>query len=116
VSRCFTRASRHASTEAAAAWPRIEESELKVAGVTAGTGFGKAVGLRISGKIFAFPKDGELILKLPSSRVAELIESGAGRPWGPGTKITKEWVAVSGAASEGWAPLVAEARMFVGSA
>ena len=37
------------------------------AGVTAGTGFGKTVGPRISGKIFAFPKDGELILKLPST-------------------------------------------------
>jgi hypothetical protein len=41
-----------------------------IAGVTAGTGFGKAVGLRISGRIFAFPKDGELILKLPSRQVA----------------------------------------------
>ena len=104
-----------APTDAAETWLRIEESELKIAGVTAGTGFGKAVGLRISGKIFAFPKDGELILKLPSSRVAELIESGAGRPWGPGTKVMKEWVAVSGAASEVWADLVAEARTFVGS-
>ncbi len=103
------------ATTAADAWLRIEESELRVAGVTAGTGFGKAVGLRISGKIFAFPKDGELILKLPSSRVAELIESGAGRPWGPGAKVMKEWVAVSGAASEVWAPLLAEGRTFVGS-
>ena len=104
-----------APTDAAEAWLRIEESELTVAGVTAGTGFGKAVGLRISGKIFAFPKDGELILKLPSSRVAELIESGAGRPWGPGTKVMKEWVAARADASEVWAPLVEEARTFVGA-
>ena len=104
-----------ASTDAAEAWLRIEESELRTAGVTAGTGFGKAVGLRISGKIFAFPKNGELILKLPSSRVAELIESGAGRPWGQGAKVMEEWVAVSGAASEVWAPLVVEARTLVGS-
>jgi hypothetical protein len=34
---------------------------------------------------------------------------------GPGTKVMKEWVAVSGAASEVWADLVAEARTFVGS-
>jgi hypothetical protein len=88
---------------------------LRIAGVSAGTGFGKAVGLRISGKIFAFPKDGELILKLPSSRVAELIESGAGRPWGPGAKVMKEWVAVSATASDLWAPLAAEAHTFVGS-
>ena len=104
-----------AQTDTAEAWPRIEESELTVAGVIAGTGFGKAVGLRISGKIFAFPKDGELILKLPSSRVAELIESGAGRPWGPGTKVMKEWVAARADASEVWAPLVEEARTFVGA-
>jgi hypothetical protein len=76
-----------APTDAAGAWLRIEESELKIAGVTAGTGFGKAVGLRISGRIFAFPNGGELIRKLPTSRVAELIESGAGRPWGPGSKV-----------------------------
>jgi hypothetical protein len=63
----------------------------------------------------AFPKDGELILKLPSSRVAELSESGAGRPWGPGTRVMKEWVAVSRAASDTWVLLVAEARTFVGS-
>jgi hypothetical protein len=93
-----------APTDAAESWLGIETSELKVAGVTAGTGFGKAVGLRISGKIFAFPKDGELIVKLPSSRVAELIESGAGRPWGPGAKVMKEWVAVTAAASDAWAP------------
>jgi hypothetical protein len=104
-----------ASTDAAQAWLRIEESELKVADVTAGTGFGKAVGLRIAGKIFAFPKDGELILKLPRSRVTELIESGAGRPWGPGARVMKEWVAVSAAANDAWAPLVEEARTFAGS-
>ena len=34
-----------APTDAAEAWLRIEESELRFAGVTAGTGFGKAVGL-----------------------------------------------------------------------
>ena len=105
-----------APADAADAWLRIEESELTVAVVTAGTGFGKAVGLRISGKIFAFHKDGELILKLPSSRVAELIESGAGRPWGPGTKVMKERVAGLRVASEVWAaPLVEEARTLVGS-
>jgi hypothetical protein len=104
------------STDVTEAWLRIEESELRLAGVTAGTGFGKAVGLRISGKIFAFPKGGELILKLPTSRVAELVESGAGRPWGPGARVMKEWVAVSAAASKDWAPLVVEAHAFVGSA
>jgi hypothetical protein len=102
--------------DAATSWGRIEESELKVAGVTSGTGFGRSVGLRIRGKIFAIHNDGELILKLPTNRVGELTESGKGRPWGPGTgRIMKEWVAVSGAASEHWGALAVEARTFVGS-
>jgi hypothetical protein len=102
--------------DAATSWARIEASELELAGVTSGTGFGRSVGLRIRGKIFAIYNDGELILKLPRNRVGELIESGEGRPWGPGTgKIMKEWVAVSAAASERWPSLAAEARTFVGS-
>jgi hypothetical protein len=102
--------------DAATSWARIEESELELAGVTSETGFGRSVGLRIRGKIFAIYNDGELILKLPRNRVGELIESGEGRPWGPGTgKIMKEWVAVSAAASERWPSLAAEARTFVGS-
>jgi hypothetical protein len=101
---------------AATSWGRIRESELKVAGVTSGTGFGRSVGLRIRGKIFAIYNDEELILKLPKNRVGELIESGKGRPWGPGTgRIMKEWVAIPEAAREQWGALAAEARTFVGS-
>ena len=101
----------------ATSWARIEESELKLAGVTSGTGFGRSVGLRIRGKIFAIYDDAELILKLPANRVGELTDSGKGRPWGPGTgRIMKEWVAVSAAAGEHWPTLAAEARTFVGSA
>ena len=103
-------------TTSSDAWRRIEESELEIPGVTAGTGFGRSGGLRISGKIFAIYNQGELVLKLSKGRVAELIESGEGSPWGPGTgRIMKEWVAVSAGAAEQWAALVAEAREFVGS-
>ena len=102
--------------DAATSWARIEESELEVAGVTSGTGFGRSVGLRIRGKVFAIYKDGELIVKLPRNRVGELIESGEGRPWGPGTgRIMKEWVALPEAASKHWPALATEARTFVGS-
>jgi hypothetical protein len=103
-------------TASAETWRRIEESELDIPGVTSGTGFGRSVGLRISGKVFALFNNGELVLKLPRARVGELIESGDGQPWGPGTgKIMKEWVAVASDATEQWAALVAEARAFVGS-
>ena len=99
------------------AWQRIEEAELKVAGVTAGTGFGRSVGLRISGKIFALlTADGRLVVKLPSDRVEALVESGAGERWGPGHgRVMREWVAVPPPAEESWSGLVEEARAYVGS-
>jgi hypothetical protein len=101
--------------DAAASWGRIEESELELDGVTSGTGFGGSAGLRVEGKIFAMYIDGELIVKLPAGRVGELIASGDGRPWGPGTgRVMKEWVAVSQAAGDSWGELAAEARRFVG--
>jgi hypothetical protein len=96
------------------AWQRIEESELAELGVSAGTGFGKSVGLRIAGKIFAMFNAGELIVKLPRGRVTELIDTGEGRAWGPGTgKVMKEWVAIAPAAVRQWPMLVAQAREFV---
>lgn len=98
------------------AWERIEQTELEVEGVTSGTGFGRSQGLRIRGKIYAIRKDDDLILKLPGERVQELIESGAGRAWGPGPGRTmREWVAIPAALSSRWASLASEARAFVGS-
>lgn len=100
--------------EADTTWKRLEQAELQVEGVATGTGFGRSVGLRIRGKIYAIQNDGELILKLPRDRVEKLIGSGAGRAWGPGTgRIMREWVAVSGARHDDWALLAAEARTFV---
>ena len=100
---------------AAETWRGIEESELAGADVTSGTGFGRSVGLRVHGKIFAMHNDGDLIVKLPRARVEELVASGEGHPWGPGTgRIMKEWVAVSEPARHQWAALVGEARAFVG--
>ena len=81
--------------------------------MTSGTGFGSSTGLRINGKIFAMYIDRELILKLPASRVGELVASGRGRPWGPGARTMKEWVAVSEAAADEWGALTVEARSFV---
>jgi hypothetical protein len=101
-----------ASTEA---WRRIEEAELAISSVSAGTGFGRSSGLRVSAKIYAIHNDGGLVLKLPSARVQELIATGDAAAWGPGTgKTMKEWVAISPAVIEDWPTLVAEARTFVG--
>ena len=97
-------------------WTRIEQAELEIEGVSPGTGFGRSSGLRIRGKIYAIQNDNELILKLPAERVEELIDSGTGRAWGPGTgRIMREWVAIADTHRTHWAPLTKEARTFVGA-
>src|SRR6266516_2036053 len=97
-------------------WQSIEESELTVLGVASGTGFGRSTGLRVSGKIFAIRASDELVVKLPKDRVEELVESGAGRRWGPGEeRVMKEWVVISSSAAPRWPALVREAREFVSS-
>jgi len=94
----------------------IAEWELARPGVTAGTGFGRSEGLRISSKIFAMLVRGELVVKLPRDRVEDLTASGVGHPFDPGHgRLMKEWVAVSPTASRRWRKLVEEARAFVGA-
>jgi hypothetical protein len=84
-------------------------------GVTLGSpgrGFGSGA-LRAGGRIFAMPRDGGLVLKLPARRVAELIASGQGMPFdaGKGTPM-KEWVVVGEQAAGQWLDLAAEALAF----
>jgi hypothetical protein len=95
-------------------WGPIAKTQLATGGVTAGTGFGKTEGLRISGKIFAMLVKGELVVKLPKARVAELSAVGIGQPFDPGHgRLMKEWVAVPIKAGRRWPALVEEAREFV---
>jgi hypothetical protein len=97
-------------------WKSIAQSELAMPGVTGSTGFGRSEGLRVSGKIFAMLVKGELVVKLPKDRVADLTASGVGHQFDPGHgRLMKEWVAVSHNAARRWRPLVKEARGFVGS-
>jgi hypothetical protein len=92
----------------------IVESELSTPGVTAGTGFGRSEGLRVSGKIFAMLVGGELVVKLPRDRVEDLTASGVGHQFDPGHgRLMKEWVSVTPNAGRRWRKLVDEARAFV---
>ena len=73
-----------------------------------------AEGLRIGGKFFAFPKEDEVVLKLPAERVEDLVTSGVGSPFdaGKGTPM-REWVTVHPANADDCAEYMIEARNFL---
>ncbi len=73
--------------------------------------------LRIDGAFFGTSehRTGELIVKVHSDRVAELIDAGVGQPFAaPAGRVFKEWVLVAERNDEQWLALLAEARSFVG--
>jgi hypothetical protein len=75
--------------------------------------FGSAT-LRTGGSTFAMVVRGALVLKLPRDRVAALLASGAGSPFGkePGRPY-REWVALDGGDPADDLPLAREALEFV---
>jgi hypothetical protein len=84
-------------------------------GVTVEKGWGSSsVVLKKRGKIFAMLIGDELVLKLPKSRVDELVEAFNARRFDPRRdgRLMKEWV-VMPSGSAGWAGLAREAYAFV---
>lgn len=64
-------------------------------GITVGKLFA-SYGLKVDGKIFVMVVRGKLVLKLPKSRVDELVASKAGTHFEPGPgRVMKEWIAMS---------------------
>jgi hypothetical protein len=97
-------------------WRPIAAEELKLGGVTGGTGFGRSEGLRIENRIYAMLVNGELVVKLPKARVDELVGAGVGLRFEPGTgRVMKEWLSVPPSSSRRWKALVHEAKAFVGA-
>jgi hypothetical protein len=79
-------------------------------------GFGTG-SLFVGRKMFGLLNDsGALVLKLPPTRVQELIAGGVGAPWHPGTgKPLKEYVAIGVDREADWLRLAKEAREYMGS-
>jgi hypothetical protein len=61
-------------------------------------------------------KGSGMVVKLPRDRVDSLIESGAGRPFGPAGRIFREWVSVPEPDRPLWESLLAEGITFVRAA
>jgi hypothetical protein len=78
-----------------------------------GKGFGSNA-LKVNEKIFAMiSSKGEFVVKLPQARVEALVNAGKGAYFDPGRgRLMKEWLAVSGAATN-WTALAKEAYAFV---
>ena len=72
--------------------------------------------LRVNGDFLAMPeyRTGDLVVKLPADRVAELIEQDLGLAFTPAKKVFKEWVQVPGRDEALWSALLDEALAFVG--
>jgi hypothetical protein len=85
-------------------------------GVTppAGSGFGSSA-MRVDNRIFAMLVRGRLVLKLPRSRVDELVDDGEGVRFdaNKGTPM-KEWFSLDPTSGLAWLPLAREALAFVG--
>ena len=96
---------------------RLAESLLGEPGVERGSGFGAVAGLRVRRKIFAMLCRGELVVKLPSARVDELVASGTAARFDARLdgRLMKEWASVPVERREEWEGLAAEARDFVAS-
>lgn len=70
--------------------------------------------LKVSGSIFAMLVGDRLVLKLPRTRVEELLEAGAGTPFeASGGRPMKEWIAVRPTEPERCLALGREALTFV---
>jgi hypothetical protein len=83
--------------------------------VEQGTGWGRSPGLRVRRKIFAMLVEGDLVVKLPADRCAELVAAGRGRPFRSGARELREWVAVGDEYADDWLGLAEDAHAFVGS-
>jgi hypothetical protein len=99
------------------AFRKIAIGMLGIRGVTEGTGFGANPGLRYKSKIFAMLGRGNLIVKLPKSRVDELADAGIGARFHPRRdgRAMKEWATVSVGRRGQWEELVEEALRFARS-
>jgi hypothetical protein len=83
---------------------------------TGGSGFGRSA-LRYRRKIFAMFVRGQLVVKLPRTRVDELVAAGHGVRFdaNKGTPM-KEWFSLDPESRLAWSPLAREALDFARSA
>lgn len=99
---------------------RIAEDFAGDRDVAMGTMF-RSPGLRVGGKIFAFlGHHGELIVKVPSDRVRELVAAGKAQQVVMGKRTMREWIELPGPGDRTatlalWRVVAREAHQYVDS-
>ena len=63
--------------------------------------------------MFALVRGGNLVVKLPAFRAADLVADGSAKPFQVGTRVMREWVEITGP-RRSWPALAREALAFVG--
>lgn len=74
----------------------------------------RSPGLKTAGKFYGFATAADVVVKLPASRVDELIDSGQGLPCSPRPgRPMKEWVRIPAPDEQSCLSFLLEARTFV---
>jgi hypothetical protein len=96
-----------------AAFDAVAATLIPEPDVNEGTGFGTNPGLRTTEKIFAMLHNGELVVKLPAERCAELVQAGRARTFEIGRRTMREWIRLAEVDEQEWLRLAREARDYV---
>ena len=101
-------------TDQAVFWELIEELQLEDTRVEEGTIMGGRCA-RVAGEFLGLVdfKGSGLVVKLPRTRVQELIDQGVGQPFAPAGKVFNEWVSVPERDRRSWRALLREGVAFV---
>ena len=97
------------------AYDHLAAKQLATPGVTLGRALHREV-LQVHGAVYAFLKEGRLVVKLPPERAAALVEAGEAARFELGARTMKGWVAVplpAGGDPAPWLRLLDEAREHV---
>lgn len=96
-------------------WELAEELQAVDARIVEGTIMSGRC-LRVGKEFLALVdyKGSGLVVKLPKTRVAELIEGGEGQSFAPAGRVFKEWVSVPKPNRRRWRALLLEGIEFVG--
>jgi hypothetical protein len=104
-----------AQTDGDLFWALIDELRAEDPRIDEGTIMGGRCA-RVGDEFLALVdfKGSGLVVKLPRTRVQELIDQGAGLPFAPAGRVFKEWVSVPKRDRRRWRALLRKGVAFVG--